>query len=127
MLGHGAIGAAVVDARRGEMYAAVYKREGLHPRALHGPVLISKQELKPLVENLGARVTLCCSDALAEELEKLTPALVKGSATMSSAAACVTIAWERLHSGNTDDLHALVPLYIRRSDAEEKKSSRMQT
>lgn len=118
----GATGAAVIDARRGEIYTAVYGREGPHARLTQGPMLIQKEALKAMVEQLGRRVVLCCAESLAEELAELTPLLVRTPEALSPAAACAMIAWEKLRTGRAADLHALEPLYIRRSDAEEKET-----
>ena len=117
----GATGAAVVDAKRGEIYAAIYERQGEQVRLTHGPLLISGDELKSLVSQSAQPVVLCCADTLAEELARSIPRLVTSPASVSPAAACSLIAWERLRSGSADDPHGLAPFYVRRSDAEEKK------
>ena len=40
-----------------------------------------------------------------------------------SPSACAVLAWRRLNQGWQEDLHSIAPIYIRRSDAEEKRSA----
>lgn len=114
----------LIDARRGELYAAVY-------RFTEGGVL---EELRPacvlpperLVEELAALEgelvlvgdgAAAYRDLLAEGLGSRA-AIPGGSLDLPRAGHLAELAGERLANEGGDDLAALVPNYIRRSDAE---------
>ncbi len=94
-LGHGPLRAAVIDARRGEIYGAVYDDAGVEVM----PEVVAKLE--------GWRQTL------PEKTE-----IVEFTATMTLAAAIGRIALGRLLKGEAEDPAALDANYVRRSDAE---------
>jgi tRNA threonylcarbamoyladenosine biosynthesis protein TsaB len=94
-LGHGPLRAPVIDARRGEIYGAVYDAAGVEVM----PEVVAKLE--------DWRQTLP---------EKAT--IVEFTGTMTLAAPIGRIALERLLKGEAQDPAALDANYVRRSDAE---------
>ena len=94
-LGHGPLRAAVIDARRGEIYGAVYDPSG---------VLVQDEVVAPL-----------------DRWRQALPAgaeIVELTASMPLAAAIGRIAAERFRRGEAGDPAALDANYVRRSDAE---------
>jgi tRNA threonylcarbamoyladenosine biosynthesis protein TsaB len=94
-LGHGPLRAPVIDARRGEIYGAVYDAAGVEVM----PEVVAKLEdwRQTLPEKAG---------------------IVEFTGTMALAAAIGRIALDRLLKGEAEDPAALDANYVRRSDAE---------
>jgi len=113
-------GAPIIDARRGEIYTCLYMKEGKRLALLDGPMLIHPRGLE-LLEWPGTDRLTICGDQPPERLAEYSN-LPRRTVTGASASVCGILAWERLRHGDRDDIHALVPLYVRRSDAEEKKA-----
>lgn len=123
-LADGERGAAVIDARRGQVYVATYHRSADVLIALDAPQLIRATEFPEFALQIGQDLVLC-GDPIVETLAESCTNTVRAVTALPSAFTCAYIAWERLKNGNAESLHALEPLYIRRSDAEENKRARM--
>ncbi|MEW6111514.1 MAG: tRNA (adenosine(37)-N6)-threonylcarbamoyltransferase complex dimerization subunit type 1 TsaB [Thermodesulfobacteriota bacterium] len=112
-------GFPIIDARRNEICTGLYcHRDGrldLHA----GPVLARADSSALPAKNKATRA-IVCGDVLAEHLAAADPNRLEARVLVPSAAACAYLAWLRFRSGETQDIHSLAPLYIRRSDAEEK-------
>jgi tRNA threonylcarbamoyladenosine biosynthesis protein TsaB len=122
-LSDGEYGAAVIDARRGQAYACVYRRDAERVVALEAPQLILGTEFPEYAKGFGQPLVICGDPVV----ESLGPTCVNASRVViaqPSPGTCACMAWERLRDRKADGLHALTPLYIRRSDAEENKISR---
>lgn len=115
-------GLPVIDARRGEIYTALYGKGKGRLELLDGPTLISRATLNHFVEPYREGLILC-GDEVTEGLVAQGCNVIRRPVQVPSAAACAILAWQRFRHGAADELHALAPLYIRRSDAEEKKRS----
>ncbi len=118
--------APIIDARRGEIYTAFYKRSGGNLTLVSGPMLIEVEKFLRYTEHVSGRL-LICGDHVLDHLASSTSKLVRSPVSSPSAGACALLAYKRIILGNADDLHALTPLYIRRSDAEEKRSASIAT
>jgi tRNA threonylcarbamoyladenosine biosynthesis protein TsaB len=116
-LREGETGAAVIDAKRGELYCAVYARNENRLQLLDAPQLIGSDELLDLMRRGGASVLISGDQ---DQVHTYGHAGVLRMES-PSAVACAQLALESLRRGEADELHALKPLYIRRSDAEEKR------
>ena len=116
----GQCGASVIDARRGEIYTAFYRKSGENMILVSGPMIIKAGEFLQHAEKISDEIHLC-GDPVLDHLVESIPNLARGPAAGPSAAACALLAHERIRRGKADGLHSLTPLYIRRSDAEEKK------
>jgi len=112
--------APVIDARRGEIYTAFYRKSERNLTLVSEPMLIKAGEFSRHAEQVSAPVLLCGDSAL-DHLVGSIPNLVRSPVAAPSAAVCALLAYERLSMGDADNLHSLAPLYIRRSDAEEKR------
>jgi tRNA threonylcarbamoyladenosine biosynthesis protein TsaB len=114
-------GVPVIDARRGEIYTAVYGKGKGRLELLDGPALILRAKLSNFVEPHEEGLILC-GDEVTEGLVAPGRNLVRRPVQVPSVAACAILAWQRFRNGEADELHSLAPLYIRRSDAEENKN-----
>ncbi len=119
-LADGESGVPIIDARRGEVYTALYRKSGTGAALVEGPFLMGVQELEGFTRRLSGSLVLS-GDPLDDGLAASRPNTVRSTVETVSAAVCALIAYSRLERGETDDVHGLTPLYIRRSDAEEKK------
>ena len=115
----GECGAAVIDARRGQVYVSVYRRLNEQLIALDEPRLILADEF-PVYAQEFSRPLLLCGEPVIESLDGSCTVGAR-VVTFPSPGVCAQIAWERFKKGSAESLHSLSPLYIRRSDAEEKR------
>ncbi|MFC1833373.1 tRNA (adenosine(37)-N6)-threonylcarbamoyltransferase complex dimerization subunit type 1 TsaB [Thermodesulfobacteriota bacterium] len=118
--------APIIDARRGEVYTAIYEKTGAGLECCHGPALIKMDSLVSLAGNFEGLLTIC-GDTVADPIVESHSRLVRSPVTVPSASACAARAADRLREGRVDSLHALAPLYIRRSDAEEKRMAAIES
>jgi tRNA threonylcarbamoyladenosine biosynthesis protein TsaB len=110
---------ALSSTRAGEIYTAFIENQG-RSDAICGPMLIKADEFPEHARKVSGDLILC-GDPVLDHLVESISSLVRSPVAVPSAAACALLAYERFRQGNADDLHLLTPLYIRRSDAEEKK------
>ncbi|HTY24092.1 MAG TPA: tRNA (adenosine(37)-N6)-threonylcarbamoyltransferase complex dimerization subunit type 1 TsaB [Desulfomonilaceae bacterium] len=118
-LEEGESGAALIDARREEIYVGLYKKSDDRLILLDGPKLIAATDLGAFLEHLPKPPVLV-GDSAVEPV--MLSASVRSRTVIPSAAACATLAWKHLSQGNLQELHSIAPVYIRRSDAEEKRT-----
>jgi tRNA threonylcarbamoyladenosine biosynthesis protein TsaB len=114
---------ALLDARRGEYYAAVFELEGSDaPRALTPAEGVYTPEA--LAPELPERCTLVgeavplCGEALRE---LVGPGVVLGPADDAGAAAVGVLGQRLLASGQGVSADSLVPRYVRRAEAEVQR------
>ena len=112
----------LLDARRDQVYTALF-RDG---QRLWPDLALSPDEVGERLAQLDAPV--CClgdgfapyEDLLRQPLgDRLRPALPERRLVLAPAAAM--LAWERLLQGDFTPPEALLPLYLRLSEAEEKR------
>lgn len=114
----------LIDARRGEIYAAAYRAgpNGKLSRVLKKCVLPPDKLIRKL-KNIKGELLLV-GDGAIEYGERISEAFGKrarvafGSALLPQAANAAWLALPGLMSGRSDDIAALVPDYVRHSDAE---------
>ncbi len=117
----GAVAIPLLDAGRGEVYAGVFKKVPEGVQVIQAVRLLNKEEIEGFISEQDLdEMVLCGAPELLETIVQDTTTSVKAIAT-TSPGACGTLAEKRLEQGAPDDIHSLVPLYVRRSDAEEKK------
>lgn len=121
-LHEGESGASLIDARRREIYVGMYKKSAGSLTQLNIPRLVSWENLNGLMEELPDPVVLC-GDSAIEPAMQAVKRVVRRVIVTPSAAACAILARRRLSQGKQPDLHSIAPIYIRRSDAEEKRSA----
>jgi len=108
--------ATLLDAKRGEVYAGLYEREGgrLVPQMAHTVVCPDQLDLPSacLVLGDGCKLFhdgLTCQGATLAEEEMWRP----------HASVVARLGAERHEQGERHDLHSLTPIYLRRPEAEE--------
>ena len=121
-LQEGTAGVSIIDARRKEVYVGLYRKSEGHLITLAAPALLPVKELLPHLERLGVPPVFCGDDAAIAAVEATTESIRKIIVT-PSASACAFLALQRLKRDDSDELHSISPLYIRPSDAEEKRAS----
>ena len=119
-LKEGEVGASVIDAKRGDIYTCIYRKEGEDLVSLRGPMLLRVDQFPRFLDNLGRSVRVF-GDEVADERWEHRVSSTSGSGSRPSPSTCARLAEHRIRSGRADNIHAFTPLYIRRSDAEEKK------
>lgn len=114
--------AAVIDARRGELYVAFYRETDGKIEALSDELLISPEQFYQMCEEeFGDEAVLCVGPALGQYEAKMRAASktfqFKRMATAPRAAALARIVVEKhLDTLPTVALDALEPVYIRQDD-----------
>lgn len=120
-LPEGKSGVCIIDARRSEMYAATYRKDQGELSLLRGPMLIKMDTLSGLADRLDQGSVLVCGDtAIVEAVTRSDPRFVAGAPTYPSPSVLALLAERYFSSGKSQGVHTLTPLYVRRSDAEEK-------
>ncbi len=117
----GELAVPVLDARRQEIYTAVYRREVNDVKMMEGPCLTKLEEFAKILDRHSDQLVVC-GDRVADELVDSRVNVVRSPVEGPSPAACAGLAEQRLKSGDPGGVHSLVPLYIRRSDAEVNRS-----
>jgi len=123
----------LIDARRGEVYGALYETEGGSPREII-PVFSAKPERLGsfLEEHFGRGPVVLCGTGALRHRALLEPIMPSGSVfagarwALPSASLCATIALERTPL-TYEGLLALEPLYIRPPDARLPGAARRRT
>jgi tRNA threonylcarbamoyladenosine biosynthesis protein TsaB len=117
----GESGLPVIDARRGQVYSACYEKDGMNLGLVEGPLLLTVDQFFVRARLLLNSIPIC------EDIDSSMPTqfsnLRNRQVNVSRPVACALIAENRFKLGVPDNLHLLAPLYVRRSDAEEKRSS----
>lgn len=119
-LSEGEVGAAVIDARRGEIFAGVYRKRAHWAALLQGPFMMKADLLERLLHRINHDGLPICAERAIENLVPNTACAAETRIVTPSAGACALLAEESFRTGKAEDLHSIAPLYIRRSDAEEK-------
>jgi tRNA threonylcarbamoyladenosine biosynthesis protein TsaB len=109
----------VLDARKGEVYASLYRRTAEGPRREWEYEALGPEELDARLDRLGSRVIVCGDGARlvrsAAAVALPPPARVPSPATVGA------LGVERLRLGDTVKPADLAPLYLRPSEAELKR------
>jgi tRNA threonylcarbamoyladenosine biosynthesis protein TsaB len=112
---------AVIDARRDELYACVYGFEKERPIEVTEPTRISIGSLKSFTAHYDSDIVLAGAETLLERLS-----FGRAIPMDSTAASCGRAVFRCLNAGESGTgPHELKPLYLRRSDAEEKSGRHM--
>jgi tRNA threonylcarbamoyladenosine biosynthesis protein TsaB len=112
-----------IDAQRGDVYAGTCRRASDGIMALTAPV-----ELIPAGQWLDGRAhdSHVTGPALRKLAERLPPGVTAVAPDLWSpvAESVGKVAWRRFEAGHRDDVWKLLPIYLRRSAAEEKWDAR---
>ncbi len=111
----------ILDARRGEVYAAVYRGSPDGKLELQTDYLCTK--IEPLLETL-TEPTVFLGDGLNRYKETIAE-ILKNKAILTPpffgfcrGVAVALLGYERLKAGESDDYFSITPFYIRKSEAE---------
>lgn len=122
--GFGGTVVTLIDARRGEVYAAAWKSvSGKRPKILLKECVLPPDKLIHELKQIKGELLLV-GDGIFEHGEKIKKSLgrravtASGSMCLPQASNLAFIAYSKLKRGRGDDLSLLAPNYIRRSDAE---------
>ena len=115
-----------LDARRGEIYAAIYRLiDEQPPERLTAYMVMKPDNLVGLITERTVFVgdaLLRYGDLLQKKLgDLLLPAPLHLNSVQASSVAW--LAWHRLQSGGRDEVSSCAPLYVRPSEAELKRTS----
>lgn len=113
--------ACLIDAKRGEFYFAAYKSQDSGIGLLDGPKLIRYDLLREHMHSISGSLNLCMDTVPSGFSAEPWSVAAKH---YSSAAGCALLAAEKLRTESPNDPNLLVPIYVRRSDAEEKRASK---
>jgi tRNA threonylcarbamoyladenosine biosynthesis protein TsaB len=123
---------ALLDARKNEVYAALFRKRHQELARLTEDFIAPVEGVLDQVRGAtGAMPCLFIGDG-ARRYEKLLLDALGGKARLcaedsvsSCAAAVASLGMERLRRSETDDLGKLVPVYLRPSEAEARRSNRI--
>ncbi len=121
-LEEGEYGAALIDARRSEFYVGAYKKKAGRLWTLNEPFLERSANIAEYLGKLPAPLVIS-GDPAVDSAIKSAALSIKIKVIVPSAATCSILGWKRLIQNQTDDPDSVSPIYIRRSDAEEKRRS----
>jgi tRNA threonylcarbamoyladenosine biosynthesis protein TsaB len=124
--------AASLDARRGEVYWALYRMHGVSgdPQRLTEPVVATPEDMAVHLADRGEDIVCVGSgfDRHAELFDNAPWAQLMGSASaFPSAVHGLTLAVHRIASDSTSDAYSIEPMYLRAPDAEINWKSREAT
>ncbi len=119
-LEEGEYGAALIDARRSEFYVGAYEKKAGRLWSLNEPFLEKSANLAEYLRKLPTPLVIS-GDPAVDSAIRSTALSAKIKIIVPSAATCSILGWKRLIQNRIDDLHSISPIYIRRSDAEEKR------
>lgn len=119
----------LLDARKSEVYAALYRCDGRAPAALMAEAVLS---LSRLSERITERTIFTgeASRLFRPDIEKIfgeRALFAPHSATLPSAATIAELGLALVKSGRQADPDSLTPMYIRRPEAEVAWEKRMQS
>ncbi len=125
----------VIDAKRGQVYSAIYKSEGRRIKKLSAPMILSPAELlkeiKTKISNSKRDQVIFLGDGLIQ-YQNLIKTKARGLAVFAPpdawfprASVLTGLALKRFLRNDTDNSDDIVPLYLRRSEAEDKYDARM--
>ncbi len=117
----------MLDARMGEVYGAVYECDEIGFRKLTADMVARVEDI---LDGWTDRPVLCFGSgaelyrARIETLLGDNSRFVDGSLGLPRASRVALAAWERFQRGETDDIDALEPVYLRKSEAERGRDRR---
>jgi tRNA threonylcarbamoyladenosine biosynthesis protein TsaB len=120
--------AALLDARRGEVYAALHAGDAREPALLAAGVLRPADLVAALEAHAGARDLVAIGDGVSVVRDALAArfgarvAFVEGEAGRPDAVAVAALGARLLARGEGRDAAAIAPVYVRRAEAEVRRT-----
>lgn len=116
----------IIDARHEQVYNALYENE----LAICKPRVISLDDLLDELESLGKNV-IFCGDGVLNYENKINARqntawnIAPQNLSMQKASSLCQVAYARAQKGDFDNLYTLLPLYLRRSQAEREHDKKI--
>ncbi len=111
----------LVDAGRGDIYAGVFEKFEKDIHVVQIPLLLNIKEIGNLLSVTGLRRSTLCGSMELLNIIGEDKRFARKVIDHISPGALGNLAEKRLQNGLFDDPQTLTPLYVRRSDAEERK------
>ena len=105
----------LVDAKQGEVYAAVYRWQGGLPRVVQGPVIGAPDEIRSDLPSEAVWIGDGC------RMMGVTPSIEDAR---TQASGILKLARERFLRGERDRIPTVLPVYLRPSEAERRLEAR---
>jgi tRNA threonylcarbamoyladenosine biosynthesis protein TsaB len=121
LLSQGEVGLVTMDAKRGQVYAALYKRSPDDVETIDPPALQTTDDVLARMTRDPDTIVLLGDRGLPPP-EPITDLFTRRG-DIPGAVICALLAEKRLEAGRCDNIHGLKPVYVRRPDAEEKLAS----
>ena len=112
----------VIDAGRGQVYAAFIESVYWNPLTSVEPVALPIGDFPDYFRRLAHPSAVVCGDSIIERLGLESGQSDLRLVDIPKPSVCGFLARRRLANSDVDDVFLLTPTYIRKSDAEEKKS-----
>jgi tRNA threonylcarbamoyladenosine biosynthesis protein TsaB len=120
----------ILDARRNQVYTAVYKWEAGDFHGIEAPMAITVDELIDKLQARPERV-IFVGDGIEKHRDILTKGLedraifAPNTAKMPRASSVAQLALQKAAEGNVESFYALTPNYLRKSEAERQYEEKM--
>ena len=111
----------LIDAGRGDIYAGVFEKLEKDIHVVQIPLLLNIEEIGNLLSVAGLRRSTLCGSMELLNIIGEENRFERKVIDHISPGAMGNLAEKRLQNGLFDDPQTLTPLYVRRSDAEERK------
>ena len=111
----------LIDAGRGDIYAGVFEKLEKDIHVVQIPLLLNIKEIGNLLSVTGLRRSTLCGSMELLNIIGEDKRFERKVIDHISPGAMGNLAEKRLQNGLFDDPQTLTPLYVRRSDAEERK------
>jgi tRNA threonylcarbamoyladenosine biosynthesis protein TsaB len=113
----------IIDAKRGEVYTALYQQRSGAFICLSPPSMMAVDQFPPDRWNT-AEGLIVCGDTTTAGLRIDMPGMIVKRPVVASPGICAIAVADRLVQLDHQSVHAVAPLYLRRSDAEENLAAR---
>lgn len=116
----------VLDARKQEVYTAIYQGDGSHVELLDRYRACSPEVLADEIKALKVKPVVFLGDGAVRYRDLFQQVLgdaavwAPANLALPRASSVGLLAWERLQEGKVDDAASIVPVYVRLSEAESR-------
>ncbi|WZL73780.1 tRNA (adenosine(37)-N6)-threonylcarbamoyltransferase complex dimerization subunit type 1 TsaB [Clostridiaceae bacterium 35-E11] len=120
----------ILDARRNQVYTAVYKWDNDMLHRIEAPMAVSLEELITKLSERPEKI-IFVGDGVEKNIEPLKQALTDrvmrspNSIKMPRASSIAELALQKAKEGNLESFYTLMPEYLRKSEAERQYEERM--
>lgn len=131
LVGLGGLFVPCMDARRGQVYCAIFRDDGGVPRRITEDRAMAIDELVEELKEYSGTIRLCGDGCAAvrdaAEREALAIQSTPRLLIAQNAVSCAAVAYRKALCGETVDDRSLLPTYLRLPQAERERLERMRT